>query len=124
MTVTEKLPQPGELYRVDLELGRGVRAARLYAMEAGRCFTRDGNLSRPGEWRLEARFPDAPQEGELEKVRVPAGEFACVRVERCAADGKVVAEEWYARGAGLVRSRSLESGAVSVLLAYLPPSTG
>jgi len=53
-----------------------------------------------------------------ETISVPAGQFECTRVRRTAADGSVLAEGWFAEGAGLVKCAWPAQGVSQELVGY------
>lgn len=123
----EVTAEPAGVYRVEWDLGRGVRAVRLLAPAGDRYVSRAENGT--AAWRLEAVFAAGEQvalgDGLLryagtEKVRVPAGEYETVKVERRGADGKPETTLWFARGVGLVRKVSAATGAVQELTSFAP----
>lgn len=110
--VLERLDaEPEGVFRVEYDLGRGIRALRWLAPAGDRFYSR-AEAAAGAAWRLEAVF--APGEtapaGDAvlraagkERVTVPAGEFEAVRVERRDAGGAVTATCWFAAGVGLVK---------------------
>ncbi|MFN3652047.1 MAG: M48 family metallopeptidase [Armatimonadota bacterium] len=116
--------EPRGVFRVEYQLGSGVRSIRLLAPAGDRVYSRPEQTT-DAPWRLEGLFTALPAgstpglrvAGE-ETVRVAAGEFPCLRIEHLAADGKVEATSWYARGVGLVKRHSVETGATQELLSY------
>lgn len=119
--------EPRGVYRVEYDLGRGIRAVRLLAPAGDRLWTRADPPIAGEAWRLEALFAPSPADatslrcGMVEKVRVPAGEFDALRVERLGPDGAVESSSWYARGVGLVKRVSTLTGTTQELLSYQLP---
>lgn len=118
------------VYRVEYDLGRGVRSVRLLAPAGDRVLSRPDTEAASAAWRVEGLFaPDASVvEGErmlrfasTEKIQVPAGEFEAARVERVGSDGKLDLVLWYAKGVGLVKRLTPDTGAVQELLTYKLP---
>lgn len=123
------------VYRVEYDLGRGVRSVRLLAPAGDRVLSRADTTTDSPEWRLEAVFAPGAREvdrsGETErtlrfagteKVKVPAGEFDAARVERLGADGKPDLVLWFAQGVGLLKRLTPETGAVQELVSYKLPA--
>lgn len=124
--------EPAGVYRVEYDLGRGVRALRWLAPAGDRFVARAEGSQSAADWKLEALFApgDSVKVGEgtlrfagLEKVTVPAGEWEAAKVERLDAGGAVLSTSWYARGVGLVKRQS--AAAVQELTSYaLPRDSG
>jgi hypothetical protein len=120
--------EPDGVYRVEFEFRNGIRTVRLFAPTADRLLSApDG---RTDTWQPEAVFAAGQTAGTgdgrlrcagMEKVRVPAGEFDAIRVERLAADGSIESTAWYARGVGLVRRVSDRADTVQELTSYTIP---
>jgi hypothetical protein len=121
-------------FRVEYDLGRGVRAIRILAPAGDRLMSRADLDTKSPEWRVEGLFTagatvedrstDIVRTVRLaatEKVRVPAGEFEAARVERLGADGKVETILWFARGVGLVKRQTVATGATQELIGYKIP---
>lgn len=107
--------EPSGVYRVEYDLGRGIRSLRWVAPAGDRLVTRAETPDDSTPWRPEAVFAPgaalALGEGALrfagtEKVSVPAGEWEAARVERLDPAGAVLSTAWYVRGVGLVKQRS------------------
>lgn len=100
---------PEGVWRVEYDLGNGVRTRRLLAGAGERLLSR--GEAEDSTWRAEGVFQagagfalggrEARCEG-METVRVPAGEMLALRVR--IADPPSV--EWYARNVGLIRRDS------------------
>jgi hypothetical protein len=117
VTVVEELPTRPGVFRVDRDLGRGIRFSQLTTTTGDRVLAR---AASGGAWQLEASFPLpsgalALQPAPGEPVRVPAGTFTALRIEQPGPDGKATAIAWYAPGVGLVRRQSLTTGVVEEL---------
>jgi len=104
--------EPAGVFRVEYDLGRGIRARRWLAPAGDRFLSRAEGDPEAAGWRLEAVFAagetarvgeDTLRVGGADRVTVPAGEFEAIRVERVDAAGAVAATLWYARGVGLVK---------------------
>lgn len=126
VTVVEQLAAPAGVYRVERDLGRGIRQGLLLATGPG--LVARHPLSPSAGWQPEAVFaavaaadPSLRFAG-LEPVTVPAGTFEAARVEQFAADGTVQAITWYARGIGPVRRQWVITGIVEELERYFIPS--
>ncbi|MBI3911157.1 MAG: M48 family metalloprotease [Armatimonadetes bacterium] len=113
--------------RVRLSLGRSVEADWLAAPAGDRVYLRPPAADR---WYLHAVFTPDGQKNQTdgfavagpEKVRVPAGEFEALRVDRLDAQEGVVSSSWYARGVGLVKRHFSASGITEELERYqFPP---
>ena len=122
------------VFRVEYDLGRGVRAIRLLAPAGDRVLSRADQDVTNAVWRVEGVFAaDATVEDRsgvalrtirlaaTEKVRVPAGEFEAARVERLGEDGKPETVLWFARGVGLIKRLTPATGAVQELMVYKIP---
>lgn len=125
--------EPRGVYRLEYTLARGVKSTRLIAPCGDRILSRGEGPAAGSEWRLEGFFPGGEAkprtEGTLrfagtERVRVRAGEFDAVRIERLGTDGKPEALTWYVHGVGLVRRLSPATGAVLELVSYSIPAAG
>ena len=123
------------VYRVEYDLGRGVRSVRIFAPAGDRVVSRPDTETASATWRLEALFAsgagvvERTSDGErtlrfigTEKIRVPAGEFEAARVERLGPDGKQELVLWYAKGVGLLKRLTPETGAVQELVTYKLPA--
>jgi len=123
------------VFRVEYDLGRGVRSIRILAPAGDRMLSHPDTEAPTATWRLEALFApgagvvERTADGErtlrfagTEKIRVPAGEFDAARVERVGADGKLELVQWYAKGVGLLKRLTPETGAVQELVTYKLPS--
>jgi Zn-dependent protease with chaperone function len=128
VTVMEELDaRPAGVFRAERDLGRGIRTSQLVAPSADRIMTRSSTAD--SAWQVEAAFapnPTGPGAAGVrfagrETVQVPAGRFDAARVERTAADGRLVAVAWYAPGLGLVRRQSMETGILEELVRYWIP---
>jgi len=121
--------RPEGVFRVEYDLGRGVRATRLVAPAGDRYLARVEGVGPADAWRLEAVFAEGENAlsggqtvryGGAEKITVPAGQFDALRVERVDADGKLASTAWYSRGVGLIK-RVTAAGAVEELTRYSIP---
>lgn len=123
------------VYRVEYDLGRGVRSVRLLAPAGDRVMSRADTEANSASWRVEALFVpgtsvvdrSGSEERTIrfmgtEKIRVPAGEFDAARVERLGADGKPDLVLWFAQGVGLLKRLTPGSGAVQELVTYKLPA--
>jgi hypothetical protein len=113
--------------RVEYLLGRGITTTRWLVPAADRILSRAEHAGDRSTWRVDAFFSDGKMEGSarggpVEKVQVPAGEFQARRVERLGQDGAVVSTSWYARGVGLVKRISRETGVTEELTSYYIPN--
>jgi hypothetical protein len=124
--------EPAGVYRVEYEVGSGIKTTRLVAPAGDRYVSRGEGTAAPGEWRQEAVFgpkADAPLTDGLfryagvERVTVPAGEFEAAKVERLGPDGMAESVSWYVRDVGLVKRLTLSTGAVQELTGYTIPET-
>lgn len=125
----EALPSSPGAYRVEYDFGGGIRATRVLVPAGDRYLSRPERSAAPAPWKVEAVFeapPGTVRDGYrlagAEKVRVPAGEFDSVRIERLDPDGKVESTAWYARGVGLVKSVSTGTGIIQELKTYALPT--
>lgn len=122
------------VYRVEYDLGRGVRAVRLLAPAGDRVLSRPDQAPAGTIWRVEGVFAAGVSVSEgsgdaaravrfagKERVEVPAGVFEAVRVERLRPDGVAESVSWHAPGVGLVKRQTLASGAVQELLTFSIP---
>ncbi len=131
MRVLEAVPaEPAGVFRVEYDLGRGVKATRLVAPAGDRCLTRPDPAPAAAPWRTEAVFvaaepgalPSPVRYAGMEKIQVPAGEFDAARVEMVGPDGAIEAVAWYARDVGLIRHESKPTGTLRELLQYRIPA--
>jgi Zn-dependent protease with chaperone function len=122
--------EPEGVFRVEYDFGRGVKGTRLLAPAGDRFASAPDSPGHAGPWRVDAVFAEREQvEGAeetvryagREKVKVAAGEFDTVKVERVDAEGRVVAASWYARGVGLVKNVSTAAGTTQELLGFYFP---
>lgn len=124
----EALASSPGAFRVEYDFGRSIRTVRVVVPAGDRYLSRPEKGASAAAWKLEAVF-DAPagevrgeyRSGGSEKLKVPAGEFDTVRIERLGADGKVESTSWYARGVGLVKSLSAVTGITQELKSYSVP---
>jgi Zn-dependent protease with chaperone function len=112
--------EPAGVYRVEIDLGRGIKSTRLIAPAGSRLLSRPEGAAGPVAWTLDAEF-DAKHGSATETVTVPAGVFQAARTERRDEDGKVESISWYARGVGLVKRLSSVTGATQELTSYNIP---
>lgn len=120
--------EPAGIFRVEYDLGRGIRTTRLLAAAGDRYLTRaDGGAGN--EWTPEAVFssPTRLARGEgavrcaaVEPVQTLAGRFEAARVEHLDAGGAIVSTSWYARDVGLVK-RVSAAGTTEELTSYNIP---
>jgi len=122
------------VYRVEYDLGRGVRAVRLLAPAGDRLMSRPDQSAAAASWRVEGVFAagvtvtdgsgDLARQVRLvgkERVEVPAGAFDALKVERLGKDGTVESVSWYAPGVGLVKRTASSSGSVQELVTFTLP---
>lgn len=122
------------VFRVEYDLGRGVRAVRLLAPGGDRVLSRPDQGTGRSDWRLEAVFAagaNVPEDSRMasrvlrfagmERVEVPAGVFEAARVERLGPDGQPDLVSWFAAGVGLVKRLTTSTGAVQELVTYRIP---
>ena len=124
--------QPAGVFRVETDLGRGVKSVRLVAPAGDRYLSRADTTNSDSPWKLEAVFAEREQAGSEEhtlrfagneRIKVPTGEYDAARVERLGPDGKPEATLWFVRGIGLVRRVSAVAGTVQELTSVqLPPA--
>ena len=123
--------EPEGVYRVEYDFSRGIRTVRLVAPAGDRYASA---LEAAGDqdegWSVEAVFARGERVstargtirfGGVEKVRVPAGEFDTVRVERLGTDGKPESTAWYAKDVGLVKRVSSTLGTTQELVGFYFP---
>ena len=120
--------EPSGVWRVELDLGRGIKTRRLIAPSYNRLYSREDTPADDAPWQLDALFgADVAEKpatlifGGKEKVKTPAGEFEAVRVERRDEAGEVISASWYAMGVGLVRYESKADGSVRELTSFNVP---
>lgn len=120
--------EPAGVFRVEYDLGRGVKALRLVAPAGDRYASRSETATDPLSWKVEAVFAEgeALRRGSdtlrfagMEKVVVPAGQWDAARVERVNAAGQVDSTLWYVKGVGLVK-RVSEAGVQELLTFHIP----
>lgn len=125
VTAVEQIGGYGGLYRIERDLGRGVRQSTLVATASDRV------AARPlagADWRRVASFgdPEGAESGRarlagLESVRVPAGSFEALRVEELDGYGEVIAVTWYTEGIGPVRKHWMATGVTEELERFWVP---
>ncbi|MGV3720006.1 MAG: M48 family metalloprotease [Actinomycetota bacterium] len=126
--------QAAGVFRVEYDLGRGVRAVRLLAPAGDRVLSRPDHAPAGAAWRVEGVFAagvsvsdgsgDAAQTVRFvgkERVEVPAGVFEALRVERLGTDGLAESVSWYAPGVGLIKRHTPAAGAVQELTSFSLP---
>ena len=126
--IEEVEAEPAGIWRVELDLGRGIKTRRLIAPSFNRCFSRADTPEDDGPWQLDAVFgsdtSDSPRSVDfvgVGKVKTPGGEFEAVRVERRDEAGIVTSVAWYARDVGLVRFENKADGSVRELTSFNVP---
>ena len=122
--------EPRGIFRVEYDLGRGVRTIRLLAPAGDRYLSRAEGRDAEHDWIPEAVFLSAARlaraDGSLrcaavEPVQTPAGRFEASRVERLDSNGAIVSTAWYARDVGLVK-RVSAAGTIEELTSYNIPA--
>jgi len=134
VTVVEQLPgNPQGVFRLRTVYGPAVSADLLEATLAGAVFRRLRPASIEADWALEWITDLQPGERRAadeavfvgagtEQVAVPYGTFEAVKVEKHAADDKLIATAWFVKDLGLVKYVSERDGLTEVLQAYQSPS--
>lgn len=132
VTVVEEMaPSVPGVFRVERDLGRGVRLDQLCVTTPDRVLIRPaaGAGGDSSAWQTVALFSSAgaPATGVQvegpEPVDVPAGHFVALRVTHAGPDGRPASIEWYAPGTGLIRRQSLVTGVIEELeRCSIPPA--
>jgi Zn-dependent protease with chaperone function len=121
--------EPQGVFRVEYDLGRGVKTLRLVAPAGDRYLSRAEGGDDASVWRMEAVFApgDSVKRADglirfaaTEKVSVPAGDFEAARVEKLDAEGKLDATFWYAKGVGLVKRTSAQGVTQELVNFHIP----
>ncbi len=117
--------EPSGIFRVEYDLGGAARSTRLLVTSATHVL---GSIDRADlpVWRNEAIFdaekaPSGWRVAGLEMIRVPAGEWEALKVERVNGTGDVESASWYVRGVGLVRTVTPGSRTTRELVSHQLP---
>jgi hypothetical protein len=122
VTVLEMVPgTPSGVYRVETDLGRGVRATQWVTTTAAQVLIRGADGST---WRTEYGFSESTRLVGTEKIRVPAGEYEAIQVECLSPEGAVTATCWFAPDVGLVKRVSEATGTTQELETMTMPHDG